>query len=108
MGEEASTEEVEAAARAIAQVEHEPEHPFDDLVVHDGHREKARAALAAARATGSARSGARLAACPGPHAPVQHRDGKPQWCRLCGTDANGCQQRDALSPHVRRLEAPRG
>lgn len=28
-------------------------------------------------------------ACPGEHKPVQHRDGKPPWCNLCGRDVFG-------------------
>lgn len=27
--------------------------------------------------------------CPGPHRVVQHRDGKPSWCRACGRTARG-------------------
>lgn len=33
-------------------------------------------------------------ACPGPHAPVQHRDRKPPWCPACGRDAMGTRQAD--------------
>lgn len=30
-----------------------------------------------------------LASCPGPHRYVQHRDGRPPWCRACGYTAAG-------------------
>ncbi|HEY6115301.1 MAG TPA: hypothetical protein VI172_05030 [Candidatus Dormibacteraeota bacterium] len=28
-------------------------------------------------------------ACPGPHKAVQHRDGRPPWCRVCGYTDDG-------------------
>ena len=28
-------------------------------------------------------------ACPGPHLPRQHRDGRPPWCTACGYTASG-------------------
>jgi hypothetical protein len=34
-----------------------------------------------------------LAACPGEHRLVQHRDGKPPWCEACGRDGMGRQVR---------------
>ncbi len=37
------------------------------------------------------------AACPGTHAPVQHRDRKPPWCTACGYTAQG-EQILATSP----------
>ena len=30
-----------------------------------------------------------LVACPRPHAPRQHRDGKPPWCHACGRGNDG-------------------
>lgn len=30
-----------------------------------------------------------IAACPGPHEPVQHRDRKPPWCPKCGRTNRG-------------------
>jgi hypothetical protein len=36
-------------------------------------------------------------ACPGPHRPVQHRDFKPPWCRVCGCGVDGTNWREAPS-----------
>lgn len=30
-----------------------------------------------------------LAACPGDHHVIQHRDGKPPWCPHCGRNSTG-------------------
>lgn len=30
-----------------------------------------------------------LSVCPGPHRPVQHRDHRPAWCRVCGYTTTG-------------------
>lgn len=27
--------------------------------------------------------------CPGPHKPIQHRDHRPPWCRVCGRTTRG-------------------
>lgn len=34
-------------------------------------------------------AGAVMAACPGSHQPVQHRDGRPPWCAACGYTRDG-------------------
>ncbi len=48
--------------------------------------EELREAAANARAELAA---AVVAACPGEHRPVQHRDMRPPWCRVCGRGADG-------------------
>lgn len=35
--------------------------------------------------------------CP-EHRPVQHRDGRPPWCRACGHDATGREPVRAFRP----------
>lgn len=35
-------------------------------------------------------------ACPGPHRPTQHRDGKRPWCKSCGRDSLGNQIKAVL------------
>jgi len=34
------------------------------------------------------------AACPGPHAFAQHRDGRPAWCNTCGRGELGVRYGD--------------
>lgn len=49
--------------------------------------------LAAMREAALAAKGGLIAAvmdaCPGPHRPVQHRDGNPLWCNVCGRSNYG-------------------
>jgi len=42
-----------------------------------------------------------LAACPGPHAAIQHKDAKPPWCPLCGCSDNGVPWRNLTPPRPR-------
>jgi hypothetical protein len=40
-----------------------------------------------------------MADLPHVHAPVQHRDGKPPWCRVCGLTANGTVPESRFGKH---------
>lgn len=43
-------------------------------------------------------------ACPGPHHPIQHRDGNSPWCRACGRTDRGYIIHERFWTSIRAIE----